>query len=242
MKRLALVLVATFSIGLWASPSGAQTVVTPGAFCTPLGATGVTSAGTAMVCSQLASAPMDQARWRDASTPGLLTVLPGIDTSTSTTGVTTTTTIAAVAGAVCNSAYTGTCLPVDTSVDVDCVGGTGNGPLFVQETNFTVVDAAVDPFDLDRDNDGIACESTADLAGTTATTAPATTIATTTGTGTGSNLARTGSDSITPFAGAGLALVLLGLASAYAARRTRSEKALAAYELEQRQLSAFRRP
>jgi len=38
------------------------TVVHPGAFCTPAGATGVTSAGTAMVCR---TSPTDlRLRWR----------------------------------------------------------------------------------------------------------------------------------------------------------------------------------
>jgi hypothetical protein len=39
--------------------------------------------------------------------------------------------------------------------DVDCAGGSGNGPAYVQGP-FSVV--GPDVYDLDRDNDGIACE------------------------------------------------------------------------------------
>jgi Protein of unknown function (DUF2510) len=46
----------------------AQQVVTPGAFCAPVGATGVTSAGTAMICSATSAngTPYTQPRWRSA--------------------------------------------------------------------------------------------------------------------------------------------------------------------------------
>ena len=43
--------------------SSGQTVVSPGAFCSPEGATGVTSAGTAMICSSVSGA---RARWRSS--------------------------------------------------------------------------------------------------------------------------------------------------------------------------------
>jgi Protein of unknown function (DUF2510) len=48
----------------------AQQVVTPGAFCSPVGATGVTSAGTPMVCSATSASgtPYTQPRWRSAWT------------------------------------------------------------------------------------------------------------------------------------------------------------------------------
>ncbi|HZN14739.1 MAG TPA: hypothetical protein VFB78_10755 [Acidimicrobiales bacterium] len=41
--------------------------------------------------------------------------------------------------------------------DVDCAGGSGNGPYYVQEKNFRSVGS--DPYGLDADDDGIACES-----------------------------------------------------------------------------------
>ncbi|MDQ4097281.1 MAG: hypothetical protein M3144_05360 [Actinomycetota bacterium] len=41
--------------------------------------------------------------------------------------------------------------------DVDCGGGSGNGPEYVYDKNFRVV--GPDVYDLDRNNDGIACET-----------------------------------------------------------------------------------
>jgi len=46
------------------------------------------------------------------------------------------------------------CVPVDS--DVDCAGGGGNGPSYVAGPVRVV---GSDPFDLDRDGDGIGCES-----------------------------------------------------------------------------------
>ena len=56
----------------------------------------------------------------------------------------------------CHPSYVGTCLPADAS-DVDCGGGSGNGPVYATVKRFQVV--GPDVFDLDRDGDGIACES-----------------------------------------------------------------------------------
>jgi hypothetical protein len=52
----------------------------------------------------------------------------------------------------CDSNYSGACVPVAS--DVDCAGGSGNGPAYVQGP-VTVVGS--DVYDLDRDGDGIAC-------------------------------------------------------------------------------------
>jgi hypothetical protein len=52
----------------------------------------------------------------------------------------------------CNPNYE-PCVPVAS--DVDCAGGSGNGPEYVTGP-ITVV--GVDVYDLDRDGDGIACE------------------------------------------------------------------------------------
>lgn len=56
----------------------------------------------------------------------------------------------------CHSSYSGACVPIAS--DVDCGGGSGNGPAYVYEKRFRVV--GPDVYDLDgNDNDGIACES-----------------------------------------------------------------------------------
>ena len=55
----------------------------------------------------------------------------------------------------CHSSYRGACVPIAS--DVDCGGGSGNGPAYVYAEDFSVV--GPDVYDLDRDGDGIACES-----------------------------------------------------------------------------------
>jgi resuscitation-promoting factor RpfB len=55
----------------------------------------------------------------------------------------------------CHPSYGGACLDPDASDD-DCAGGSGNGPEYV-DGPITV--SGPDPFDLDRDNDGVACET-----------------------------------------------------------------------------------
>lgn len=84
----------------------------------------------------------------------------------------------------CNPNYTGTCIPLNVT-EADCAGGTGNGPYFVEEKNIRVV--GTDVFGLDKDKDGIGCETTdlADDTGSTNTTAaPAVTTTPTTTAGT----------------------------------------------------------
>ena len=44
------------------------------------------------------------------------------------------------------------CIPQGS--DVDCEGGSGNGPRYVGRVTVT----GSDPYGLDRDNDGIGCE------------------------------------------------------------------------------------
>lgn len=56
-------------------------------------------------------------------------------------------------GGGCDPNYSGACVPI--SSDVDCAGGSGNGPAYVQGP-VTVV--GTDIYDLDRDGDGIACD------------------------------------------------------------------------------------
>ncbi|GAA1811916.1 hypothetical protein GCM10009682_36590 [Luedemannella flava] len=57
------------------------------------------------------------------------------------------------APANCNPNYS-PCVPNDP-VDVDCAGGSGNGPSYVQGPVRVIGD---DVYDLDRDGDGIACD------------------------------------------------------------------------------------
>jgi hypothetical protein len=53
----------------------------------------------------------------------------------------------------CDSNYAGACVPVAS--DVDCAGGSGDGPAYVQGP-VTVVGS--DVYDLNRDDDNIACD------------------------------------------------------------------------------------
>jgi endonuclease YncB( thermonuclease family) len=69
--------------------------------------------------------------------------------------VTTTTKAPAAAG--CHPSYAGACVPTGFS-DVDCAGGSGNGPGYISDKRFQVV--GPDVYGLDgNDNDGVACES-----------------------------------------------------------------------------------
>lgn len=56
-------------------------------------------------------------------------------------------------GGGCDPNYSGACVPIAS--DVDCAGGSGNGPAYVQGP-VTVVGS--DIYDLDRDGDGVGCE------------------------------------------------------------------------------------
>jgi hypothetical protein len=59
----------------------------------------------------------------------------------------------APAGAGCDPNYAGACVPIAS--DVDCAGGSGNGPAYVKGP-VTVIGS--DIYGLDRDKDGIGCE------------------------------------------------------------------------------------
>ena len=54
----------------------------------------------------------------------------------------------------CDPNYAGACVPVAS--DVDCAGGSGDGPEYVQGPVQVVGD---DVYDLNRDDDNIACDS-----------------------------------------------------------------------------------
>ncbi|GAB3618319.1 hypothetical protein GCM10027416_28760 [Okibacterium endophyticum] len=53
----------------------------------------------------------------------------------------------------CHASYAGVCVPIAS--DVDCAGGSGNGPEYVRGPLQVV---GTDVYDLDRDGDGIACD------------------------------------------------------------------------------------
>jgi hypothetical protein len=53
----------------------------------------------------------------------------------------------------CDPNYTGACVPIAS--DVDCAGGSGNGPAYVRGPVRVV---GSDIYGLDRDGDGIGCE------------------------------------------------------------------------------------
>ena len=54
---------------------------------------------------------------------------------------------------ICHPSYSGKCVPIAS--DVDCYGGSGNGPEYVRGPVYVVGE---DVYGLDRDGDGIACE------------------------------------------------------------------------------------
>lgn len=58
-------------------------------------------------------------------------------------------------GPRCHPSYTGKCLKPD-SPDYDCEGGSGDGPDYTDGPVYVEGD---DPYELDRDGDGVACES-----------------------------------------------------------------------------------
>lgn len=53
----------------------------------------------------------------------------------------------------CDSNYSGACVPIDS--DVDCAGGSGNGPSYVKGPVKVI---GTDIYGLDRDKNGIGCE------------------------------------------------------------------------------------
>lgn len=58
------------------------------------------------------------------------------------------------AGSQCDPNYSGPCVPIAS--DVDCAGGSGNGPAYVQGPVYVVGN---DIYGLDRDGDGVGCTS-----------------------------------------------------------------------------------
>lgn len=55
----------------------------------------------------------------------------------------------------CDPNYTGACVPNVYPADVDCAGGSGNGPYYVQGPVYVV---GVDRYGLDANHDGVGCQ------------------------------------------------------------------------------------
>lgn len=53
----------------------------------------------------------------------------------------------------CDPNYSGACVPIAS--DVDCAGGSGNGPAYVSGPVHVIGN---DIYDLDRDGDGVGCQ------------------------------------------------------------------------------------
>lgn len=145
MRKLVCLAALAASVMLIAAPdAGAQAVVTPGAFCSPAGATGVTSTGLAMVCSTTAAD--SQLRWRQAG-------------STSTTS-TTTTAGPTTSVATCAAAYPDDCIPAGLARSaVNCAPATANTRVVINGPIRVTIHP--DPYSLDTDNDGVGCEDLA---------------------------------------------------------------------------------
>ena len=62
--------------------------------------------------------------------------------------------VGSAAAQSCHASYQGVCIAPGSS-DVDCAGGSGNGPRYARGP-FNVV--GPDQYGLDRDRDGIGCE------------------------------------------------------------------------------------
>jgi len=77
----------------------------------------------------------------------------GAPTSTTAAPTTTTEVPSAAGGEECHPSYQGACVPVGVE-DVDCAGGSGDGPFYVGQV--TVV--GYDEYGLDGDGNGVGCE------------------------------------------------------------------------------------
>ncbi|MGI8984785.1 MAG: thermonuclease family protein [Acidimicrobiales bacterium] len=103
-----------------------------------------------------AVAPVPTTRAPIAPSPTTAALAPRLVAPTPTTAAPRPTTTPAAPASGCHPSYAGACVPMGFS-DVDCAGGSGNGPGYVSAKNFQVV--GPDLYRLDSDGDGIACES-----------------------------------------------------------------------------------
>ena len=88
--------------------------------------------------------------------PTTTTLAPTTTTTAAPTTTTAAPTTTAPPASNCHPAYSSPCVPAGVS-DVDCAGGSGNGPSYVNGPVYLV--GSDDPYDLDgNDNDGVGCE------------------------------------------------------------------------------------
>ena len=103
-----------------------------------------------------ASLGLWQACMAPATTTSIAAIAPVVaaPTTRATVARPVSTTAAPAASAGCHASYSGACVPTGFS-DVDCAGGSGNGPGYVSGKRFQVV--GPDVYGLDNDGDGVAC-------------------------------------------------------------------------------------
>jgi hypothetical protein len=92
--------------------------------------------------------------YRITFTNGVQTAKRLLRTKVTKTPVTRVIAVGAKETPQCDPNYTGACVPIAS--DVDCAGGSGNGPAYVQGPVRVV---GTDIYGLDADGDGIGCDS-----------------------------------------------------------------------------------
>lgn len=117
--------------------------------------TAATEAPTTVTTLPVTTVPVTEAPTTTAvptTTAAPTTTRPPTTKRPTTAAPATTAAVKPLVGA-CDPNYTGACVPIAS--DVDCAGGEGNGPAFVDGPVQVV---GSDPYRLDADNDGIGCE------------------------------------------------------------------------------------
>jgi hypothetical protein len=108
-----------------------------------------TAPTTAVTVESTAAAPASTASTTATSSS---TTTSSTTSTTPAAPTTTPTTASSTTASGCDPNYTG-CVPIAS--DVDCAGGSGNGPAYVEGPVEVI---GVDIYGLDADNDGIGCE------------------------------------------------------------------------------------
>ena len=98
-------------------------------------------------------APSEPVAKRDATTKAATTKAATTKAATTKAATTKAATTKPGAAERCDPNYAGACVPIAS--DVDCMGGSGNGPEYVQGPVRVI---GRDIYGLDRDKDGIGCE------------------------------------------------------------------------------------
>lgn len=113
-----------------------------------------TTVGAAASGSSTTGAPISTAAPTTAPTSTAAPTTAAPTTAAPATAAPPTTTAPPSTASGCDPNYSGACVPIAS--DVDCAGGSGNGPAYVRGP-VTVVGR--DIYGLDRDGDGIGCET-----------------------------------------------------------------------------------